>query len=489
MAELRPIDLLDVRLRPLCEAILRDAQIPGASVAIVVGGRHYHLAWGVKSMLSAEPVTARTGFGVGSCSKAFVSTLLASLVADGLASWDDPIVRWVPEFRIQDEALLPQVSLRDLSANRLGVPGAGLPEFGMDPTLPTAHVFEAVRHTPQATPFRSRFMYFNVGHTANSVAASRIAGKPFLAALRERVLEPLGMASTSGGASTPHDLQDLTAWHTQLGGQPLAIDPIYTDQYLAAGGMVVAGEDAPKWLQFHLDGGRIGGRQVVPAAALAETHRPHVCAIPGADGPGLFCPGAHMAAYALGWGVSDLAGHPALMHSGGDHGLTSLTLLLPRSGLGIAVYTNCGKSAAAAAVAFGIAGLLLSLPAREWAGEFAALRPPPASAAARAPAELALGAYVGRYDHPGDGPLQIEPGDGPELRGRLQHGYRLSFRMQPLGGHRFALLFDAPEWQAASEGFEPTLEFEIQAGRVVAAALGLSFAGRVFQRMAGSGAA
>ena len=46
----------------------------------------YHCAYGVKSIVTREPVTAGTAFHIASCSKAFVSAAVASLVADGLVS-------------------------------------------------------------------------------------------------------------------------------------------------------------------------------------------------------------------------------------------------------------------------------------------------------------------------------------------------------------------------------------------------------------------
>jgi CubicO group peptidase (beta-lactamase class C family) len=94
------LDLLDPRLRPICDAYLAVGKVPGASIAVVVGDRGYHYGYGVKSISTREPVTAQTSFNIGSCSKAFTSATVASLVADGLVSWDDPITKYVPEFQL-----------------------------------------------------------------------------------------------------------------------------------------------------------------------------------------------------------------------------------------------------------------------------------------------------------------------------------------------------------------------------------------------------
>jgi CubicO group peptidase (beta-lactamase class C family) len=490
----RPLNQLDPRLQPLAEAILAAGKVPGASVAVVADDRTYHLAHGVKSVSGSEPVTLDTAFNIGSCSKAFVSATVASLVADGLVKWDDTVVKWVPELELWDPEITKRVTLRDLSANRLGLPRSGLTEFGLDPRHGPEEVFTRLRHTAPAFPFRDRFGYVNAGHTVNAVAAGRITGKGFLATLRERILAPLGMTGTSGGTATPNELTDLAGWHVLIGDSPVAIDPVFTDQYLGSGGMVVRGRDALQWLRLHLNGGLVDGKQVIAREALAETHRPHSPAVPGKDIVSLFYPGAHMAAYALGWGVSDLEGHPLVMHSGSDLGVTAMTLLLPRSGIGVAVYCNAnGGGPAALSLAHAIAGTLLGLKPRDWFEYFKALSAPPAAglsppqagvaaAAEAVAAPLDLSLYPGTYRHPADGPLIVINQAG-RLIGRIADAYRLSFALKPAGEHAFQLEFLEPEWQGAAVGEQPIVKFKVEAGRAVQADLSLAFTGRPFHRV------
>ena len=367
MSAPRSLDLLDPRLRPQCDAILGATHVPGASIAIVVGDKGYHLAHGVKSVADDAPVTLDTAFNIGSCSKAFASVTMASLVADGLVRWDDPVSTWVPEFKLHDPRLTELVSFRDLAANRLGLARAGLPEVGLDGRFTAEEMFARIRHTPQAVPFRDRFSYLNVGHTVNAVAAGRITGKGFLGTLRERILVPLGMGGTSGGAATPAELSDLAGWHVVLDGRPVPIDPVTTDQYLGAGGMAVSGRDALQWLRLHLEGGLVDGRQVVGREALLETHRPQTVGTPGKHLSMAFYPDAKMAAYALGWGVSDFEGHALVAHAGSDIGIGAMTLLLPTDGIGIAVYGNSnGGGPGAVALAYALAATLLGMPGRDW---------------------------------------------------------------------------------------------------------------------------
>lgn len=482
------LDLLDPRLRPQCEAILSAGQVPGASIAIVMADQAYsgyHLAWGVKSLQSGAPVGLDTSFNIGSCSKAFVSATVASLVADGLCAWDDPISRHVPEFQLYDPAITAMATLRDLSANRLGLSRMGLTEEGLAPRFSSLDLFARLKHTPPAFPFRSRFGYVNAGHAANALAAGRITGKGFLATLRERILEPLGMTGTSGGAVVPDELPDRADWHAVLDGRAVAVDSPFTDQYLGSGSILVSGCDALQWLRLQLNGGRVGGRQIIPNDALTETHRPHSLARPGQDFVSLYYPRAHIAAYALGWAVSDIEGHPVVMHSGSEVGITAMTLLLPRSGIGIAVYCNAaGGRPAALALAHALAATLLGLPPRDWLAFFEAYAAATANAAEGQPAApiaaplmADLEACAGSYFHPGDGVLDIHV-EGGKLAGHLRDAHRWQFTLRPVDEHRFAIEFADPAWRAAVAHEKPALRFVVADGCATQAWLEGSIQGR-----------
>jgi CubicO group peptidase (beta-lactamase class C family) len=452
-----PLDLLDVRLRALCDAYLGAGQVPGASVAIVAADQRYHHAHGVKHVGQAAPVTAATGFNIGSCSKAFVSATVASLVGDGLAAWDDPITRWVPEFELHDPVITAQVSLRDVCGNRLGLPRVGFTEHSFLPEVPTERILRGLRHTAPIHPLRDRFTYVNAGHTAAGVAAGRISGQGFLPTLRQRLLKPLGMHGTSGGTAAEAEQPDRAGWHILDGDRQVAIDEVFTDNYLGSGGMVVSGLDALQWLRLHLNGGLVDGQQVLPRAALLETHRPTAVATPGKDILSLFYPGARMGAYALGWAAADLEGHPVVCHSGSDYGVTAMTLLLPRAGIGIAVYAN-SLTNVVVPLAHALAATLLALPPRDWLAYYkaaaAAITPPPDAGVQPA---LGLAAYAGTYIHPADGPLVVRhTGDG--LAGHFPDGALMAFDLKPLGGHRFAVAFKEVPTRLTLLGFK--LEFQ-----------------------------
>ena len=199
----RELASLDSELPELCDELLRAESVPGAAVAVVSEDEGFLLPWGVRTLGAEGAVTAATGFNIGSCSKAFVSATLATLVSEGLLRWDDPIAEMVPEFRLYDPVITRMATLRDLGSNRLGLPRGGLPDYGFAPTVSIETALGALEHTPPLHPFRDRFTYVNGGHSANALAAGRVDGRGFLGALRARIFEPLGMSDSSGGSHAP----------------------------------------------------------------------------------------------------------------------------------------------------------------------------------------------------------------------------------------------------------------------------------------------
>lgn len=475
-----PLSLLSPQAVAVAEAYLRHSRTPGASITVVAGDRAYHHSYGLKSVNTGAPVTASTSFNIGSCTKAFVSAVIASLVADGLLTWDDPVSKHLPEFQLYDANVTAAVTLRDLCGNRLGLPREGLVEHGLHPRFAPEYAFDRLKFTQPLCPPRSRCTYVNVGHTAAAAIAGRVAGGSFLEVLKERVLIPLGMLSTSGGAATMSDLHDTAGWHVNLGRETREIDPVCTDLYLGGGGMWVSGADAAQWLRLQLNGGLVDGRQVIPRDAIKETHTPQVISNPGPDSIiTLINPKAHMGAYALGWAVADLDGLPLVSHSGSDFGVSAMTLLFPRQGVGVALYLNC-FSVDVLPAAYAIAGSVLGLPERDWYAHCGAPYQPPQRPKTPDIAMSSPEAYLGVFNHPADGPLVVSrQGDG--LIGVLTDGYKTEFSLAPLGDNAFEVNVLTDDLKGVLAWVTPTLTFDMADGKAVAARLTM-LGTRTFQR-------
>jgi CubicO group peptidase (beta-lactamase class C family) len=97
--------------------------VPGASVVIVSGDSVIlSRGFGFRDAAIRLPVTPRTRFVIGSCTKPFTA-LAAAISADrGLLSLDDSPRRFLPYFHLRDPVADGQVALRDLLSHRTGMP-------------------------------------------------------------------------------------------------------------------------------------------------------------------------------------------------------------------------------------------------------------------------------------------------------------------------------------------------------------------------------
>ena len=426
-------------------AAMERQGVPGASVAVVQGGEVvYAQGFGVKELGGTAPVTADTLLMIGSVTKSMTSAMAATVVDDGLASWDTPLVDLLPGFAVADPALTPRLGLADAFCACTGVPRRDLEVMFNFDSLPPERVVSQVAELPLTAPFGEAFQYSNQLYAAGGYAAARAAGAApggllggYEAAMRDRLLNPIGMGRSAfsleavladGDYAHPHatDLDDRT------GPFPLLTDERFVTSVAPAGALWSSAREMARYLQTQLaDGVAPDGGRVVSAQNLERTRAPRV-ALPDLPGlPPVVVESARH--YGLGWLVGTYKGQPLVSHSGGTLGFGSEVAFLPEADLGVVILTNGGRGAAPfnLGVQFRLLELLFDQPA-----EFDALMAQFLGADAALAAELqarlrpvdpaAVDPYLGRYGHPalGEVELALRAGelvlDAGELRSELR---------------------------------------------------------------------
>jgi CubicO group peptidase (beta-lactamase class C family) len=433
---------------------LKRTGVPGLSVAVVYKDQVVHLkGFGVRQAGKSEPVDPDTVFQLASLSKPIASTVVAALVSDGLVAWDDPIIRHDPAFAMQEAWVTRAVTLRDMFCHRSGLPdhaGDTLEDIGYDRT----EVLHRLRYVRPGSSFRSHYAYTNFGLTAAAVAAAKTRGKSWEDVSAEGLYQPLGMTKTSSSFADFIASPNRAVGHVREGD---AWVPRYTrdpDAQSPAGGVSSSAGDMALWLRLQLGRGTVDGREIVKAAALDETHRPHMVSAP-AENPMLERP----AFYGLGWGIAyDEQGRIRWSHSGGFNlGAATCVNVLPAEQVGIVALTNTYPSGVPEAVCRSFLDLLLTGKVeRDWLAFFGQV-----FAKAMAPdygtsvdyskppnpksPPLAAGAYVGSYHNDLYGAIGVV-GGGSDLALRLgpkeasfplRHFERDVFTYQPLGENAY----------------------------------------------------
>lgn len=325
------------------EEAVREAmatfEVPGMSLAVVYDGKVlYAGGFGVLETGQSERVDENTLFRIGSLTKAFTAAALAILVDDGKIGWDEPVIDFVPEFRMYDPWVTREFTVRDLLTHRSGLPlGAGdlliFPEGNATP----ADIIEAFRHFEPTSSFRSEFAYDNLLYIVAGEVIARVTGTTFNDYLEDKLLGPLGMSDCVASVERIPPRADIATGHVLADGKPKTTPVRIASLAAAAGGITCSGRSMALWAQFMLDNGvATDGERLISEVQMHELTKP-VTLVP--TNPLLAeHAGTHISAYALGWGVSTFYGEPLLSHSGGVLGATTYIAMLPKQNL--AVYAS-----------------------------------------------------------------------------------------------------------------------------------------------------
>lgn len=338
MAELTP------ELIAEWEAFITDTlatfEVPGAVVGLVQGGELvYANGFGYADLAAQTPMTADTHMMIGSTGKSLTTMMMATLVDDGLMTWDTPARDLFPSFTVKDPALSETITMRNLVCACTGVPRRDFEFLFNFSSLDADAVIASLADFEFFTDFGEAFQYSNqmvatAGYIAGHVAQPDIAdlAEAYAAALAERVTGPLGMTNTTmsfadvearGQYATPHGLL-LTG-----GVGPISLEIERSLEPIGpAGAHWSTLNDMARYMVAQLNPGvAADGTRVVSEQNLLVTRLPQVQI--SAD-----------TAYGLGWMVGAWRGLPMIEHGGNTLGFTSDFSFLPTADLGIILLTN-----------------------------------------------------------------------------------------------------------------------------------------------------
>ncbi|CAI0769521.1 Esterase estB [Serratia marcescens] len=274
------------------EQALREKRLVGAVVLVAQGGEIvYHRAAGMADREAGKPMALNTLFRLASVSKPIVSTAALALMAQGAMRLDDPITRWLPNFRPRlADGTTPLMTLRHLMTHTAGLSyrffqpeGGFYAQLGVSDGMDEASVSlqENVRRiacAPLLAPPGAAWRY-SIATDVLGAAIEQASGLPLAQAVKKWVTGPLAMTDTDFLAVDPARLAAAYADHP---GEPRrlrqpdrlpfidgsagfhlsparALDP---QAYASGGaGMVGSAEDFLRLLETL----RQGGGQVLPA--------------------------------------------------------------------------------------------------------------------------------------------------------------------------------------------------------------------------------
>jgi CubicO group peptidase (beta-lactamase class C family) len=228
---------------------LKAFDVPGIAIAIVKDGKVVAArGFGVRKLGEPAPVDGKTLFEIASNSKAFTAAALAMLVDEGRLKWDDPVSKYLPEFRMYDSYVTGEMTVRDLLTHRSGLGlGAGDLLWWPTTTFSSDDIIERLRYVKPATSFRSAYAYDNLLYIVAGKIVAKMSGKSWGETIHERILAPLGMTGTTTSLADNAGNPDVAAPHSKINDKATPVKPMPVPNAVGAVGINTNAEDIAKW--------------------------------------------------------------------------------------------------------------------------------------------------------------------------------------------------------------------------------------------------
>ena len=163
------------KLEGSIEDILKYTHCPGVAVAIVQKDQIiYAKGFGYRDFENKEPVTVNTLFAIGSCTKAFTSTLIGQLAEKGDLDLDESPRKYLPELTFYSDELNQAITIRDMLCHRTGVPRNDLSWYYF-PTTSRDSMLQRIQYHEPSMGLREGFQYNNFMYGAAGAIAGRIS--------------------------------------------------------------------------------------------------------------------------------------------------------------------------------------------------------------------------------------------------------------------------------------------------------------------------
>lgn len=197
--------LLDGKVITIEDAI-QEVGLPSLTIAVF---ENYEIIWteqwGVKDLISNEPINELTSFSTASISKAITATLVVILEEKGMIELTIPVNDYLKRWKIPDNEYTRNtpVTLEHLLSHTAGTTQHGFTDFYEGEDIPT--IFESVKgeipsyNKPIEVNFEpgTNWRYSGGGYTIIQMALEDHLGKPLADLIETHLFSPLGMKNST----------------------------------------------------------------------------------------------------------------------------------------------------------------------------------------------------------------------------------------------------------------------------------------------------
>lgn len=231
-------------------------------------------------------------FWIASQSKGMTATAVMMLVDEGKIFLDDPVEKYLPEFKGQmviaekdeNHVLLRKpshpITIREVLSHVSGLPFKSAIEVPVLDALPLEAAVRSYAMTPLQTEPGTHYQYSNAGINTAARILEVVTGKKYEDFMQERLFNPLGMKDTTFWPSEAQVARLAKSYRPDASKTDLAEFPLNQLTYpltdtahrfpMPAGGLFSTAKDTAIYCQMLLNGGEFKGKRYLSEAAFKE---------------------------------------------------------------------------------------------------------------------------------------------------------------------------------------------------------------------------
>ena len=346
-----PLDKNDPEIRAVLDKIESDIEkariakkIPGLSIAIVYDQDVlWSKGFGFADLDKKIPADSATVYRVGSITKVFTALMLMQLRDAGKVSLDDPIEKYLPEFKIKSR--FPDArpaTFRQVAAHYSGLPREPpmTHEYQITQEFPSVEEqLKSLKDVEMLVPAMSQFAYSNLGYNIMGLALARIAKQPYTQYVDQRILKPLGM-NQSGFALTESMRSRFAVGYNVARPDGTFEKSTLPEHGMASGMLYSSVDDMTRFMSLFFREGPAGSKQVLGSYSLREMTIPVAVSTDltkNAEGKPV---SLWQAGSGIGWSLGLWYGEQIDYKDGGTPGFSSIVIINYPRKLGVVVLMN-----------------------------------------------------------------------------------------------------------------------------------------------------
>jgi len=243
---------------------------------------------GFQDIEAKKPMPADAIVWIASMTKPITGTAVMLLVDEGKVKLDDPVEKYIPEFKgmvwvekgSTEKKPASPITIRQILSHTSGLPFKSAIETPTLDHLPLKDFVLSYTKEPLIYEPGTKYVYSNEGINTAGRIVEIVSGMPYEEFLNKRLFEPLGMKDTTFWLNDEQMTRLAKSYKPNAakdGLEPVgiwALSTPYTDKTkrfpMPGGGLFSTAQDLSKFCRMILNGGTLDGKKYITPESIAE---------------------------------------------------------------------------------------------------------------------------------------------------------------------------------------------------------------------------